>query len=241
MELDYDPRPRPAHWQDSSPPSASYLAQRRRSSAASARPAAPPPNLPIPSLPTIPAEQHTTRPARATSFARPIPSPNLTAVAAFSQARQASSSMAHDDLSDPPPASYLTQSSLPRQPDHAPLDQTPDNSTLSPTSSRPGSAHRPSSRTALTRALALARRAVQLDSTNDNPEAAVHAYAQSVALLSEVMERVRNGEDNNPEGSRRRRRRSAAAQEDEVRRLQNIVCLPRFLGLSALLTSFLPA
>ena len=87
------------------------------------------------------------------------------------------------------------------------------------------SENRPSSRRALTRALELAREAVQLDSTNDNPEAAVNAYAQSVALLSEVMERVRNGEDSTTDSHRRRRRRSVAAQEEEVRRLQNIVSL----------------
>jgi hypothetical protein len=57
---------------------------------------------------------------------------------------------------------------------------------------------------------------------NDNPEAAVQAYGRSVALLSEVMERVRRGEEST-ESHRRRRRRSVAAQEEEIRRLQNIV------------------
>jgi hypothetical protein len=95
----------------------------------------------------------------------------------------------------------------------------------------PSSEHRPSSRRALTRALELAREAVQLDSTNEDPEAAVQAYAQSVALLSEVMERVRRGEDST-ESRRGHRPRSVAAQEEEVRRLQNIVSY--FL-------SFLPA
>ncbi|KAF7310690.1 hypothetical protein HMN09_00611900 [Mycena chlorophos] len=80
----------------------------------------------------------------------------------------------------------------------------------------------PSSRRALTRALELAREAVQLDSTNEEPEAAVIAYARSVALLSEVMERVRRGEDST-ERRRNGRPRSAVAQEEEVRRLQNIV------------------
>jgi hypothetical protein len=80
----------------------------------------------------------------------------------------------------------------------------------------------PSSRRALTRALELAREAVQLDTMNDNPEAAVKAYGRSVALLSEVMERVRRGEEST-ESHRRRRRRSVAAQEEEIRRLQNIV------------------
>lgn len=43
---------------------------------------------------------------------------------------------------------------------------------------------RPSSRRALTRALELARQAVQLDSTNEDPYGAVMAYGKSVALLS---------------------------------------------------------
>ena len=114
-----------------------------------------------------------------------------------------------DPLSDPPPQSYLPASTQNRR------------SSLAPQNTN-RSEHRPSSRRALTRALELAREAVQLDSTNDNPVAAVNAYAQSVALLSEVMERVRNGEDST-ESNRRRQRRSISAQEKEVRRLQNIV------------------
>ena len=80
---------------------------------------------------------------------------------------------------------------------------------------------RPSSRRALTRALQLAREAVLLDSTNEDPEAAVQAYARSVALLNEVMDRVQRGEDST-ESRRSHRRRSVAAQEEEVRRLQSI-------------------
>ena len=60
---------------------------------------------------------------------------------------------------------------------------------------RSSSHSRPSSRKALTKALELAREAVRLDSTNDDPYGAVMAYARSVALLSEVMERVMRGED----------------------------------------------
>ncbi|KAF9056373.1 hypothetical protein BJ165DRAFT_1606549 [Panaeolus papilionaceus] len=209
---------------------------RRRSSAASARPAGPPPNLPIPSVPAPPPGQSlssydssssisTTRPIRSTSFARPSASPNLSSIAAFSQTRQTSSGVPIntaqspvDDLSDPPPQSYFMSSSA-RQPDRNRDSQQPDRGLLSPpTEQSHRSEHRPSSRRALTRALELAREAVQLDATNDNPEAAVSAYAQSVALLSEVMERVRNGDD----GSRRSRRRSVAAQEEEIRRLKSI-------------------
>ncbi|KAF8912860.1 hypothetical protein CPB84DRAFT_1759692 [Gymnopilus junonius] len=256
MEIEWETSPAPhrtdgRHWHEHSPPPVSFpspsslISQRRRSSAANTRPAGPPPNLPIPSVPgsssaaqqplpdfsDSPSYSSLSRGSRSSSFARPSASPNLSAVAAFSQARQASSSQSNsssmtpsiDDLSDPPPQSYLPPSSF-RPPDrnHDALTQ-PDRNLLSP----PGdlghrSEHRPSSRRALTRALELAREAVQLDSTNDNPEAAVNAYAQSVALLSEVMERVRNGEDSTSDGPRRRRRRSVAAQEEEVRRLQNI-------------------
>jgi hypothetical protein len=94
---------------------------------------------------------------------------------------------------------------------------------LSPTQPRTPSQSRPSSRRALTRALELAREAVQLDSTNDDPHAAVMAYGRSVALLSEVMERVRRGEDSTERPRRNGRRRSVVAQEEEVRRLKSIV------------------
>lgn len=82
---------------------------------------------------------------------------------------------------------------------------------------------RPSSRRALTRALELAREAVRLDSTNDDPHAAIQAYGQSVALLNEVMERVMRGEDSTEHRRRNGRRRSIVAQEEEVRRLKSIV------------------
>jgi hypothetical protein len=101
----------------------------------------------------------------------------------------------------------------------------------------------PSSRSALTKALELAREAVQLDSMNDNPEAAVAAYGRSVALLSEVMERVRRGDDSATEPRRRNgRRRSVVAQEEEVRRLQNIVSslIPTLLRYHDRLCSMIP-
>ncbi|PPQ70747.1 hypothetical protein CVT24_000858 [Panaeolus cyanescens] len=240
MELEWTAPPTKSTQRVMTSPSRSQwsdVSQRRRSSAASARPAGPPPNLPIPSVPItsppVPSTSSydsntlnsTTRPIRSTSFARPSASPNLSSIAAFSQTRQVSSvtptntaQSPIDDLSDPPPQSYFVSSSS-RQHDRNRDSQLPDRGLLSPpTEQTHRSEHRPSSRRALTRALELAREAVQLDANNDNPEAAVSAYAQSVALLSEVMERVRNGDD----GSRRSRRRSVAAQEEEIRRLKSI-------------------
>jgi hypothetical protein len=103
---------------------------------------------------------------------------------------------------------------------------------------------RPSSRRALTAALELAKHAVQLDASNDDPNGAVLAYAKSVQLLGEVMERVMRGEDSsavsssqtsgtagshtnqNTDSEERRRggrRRSVVAKEEEVRRLRAIV------------------
>ncbi len=230
----------PTQSQQASPPP--HFSQRRRSSAANPRPAGPPPNLPIPSLPgshlnalsqttiTEPSDvtiyssgsDSISRGTRSSSFVRPSASPNLSAVAAFSQSRQASSSnlqnvpssmyTSFDDLSDPPPQSYLTSSFSPSDNGQENYIQS-DRGFLAPPPEQPHrSENRPSSRRALTRALELAREAVQLDATNDNPEAAVNAYAQSVALLSEVMERVRNGEDSTTDSHRRRRRRSVAAQ-----------------------------
>ena len=251
----------------SSPPPQTALAssqgasQRRRSSAAHVRPAGPPPNLPIPNLPVpqhhvsppplahvdayedglLPSAPINGRPVYANTYTRPSPSPSLSAVAAFSQLRQATfapqpsishpshSHQASDDLSDPPPQSYLP-SAISTSPTSGRRMEDPSDNHLHPNSSERSdrradrSQQRPSSRRALTRALELAREAVQLDSTNDNPRAAVEAYARSVALLSEVMERVRRGEESSE--VRRRRRRSVAAQEEEIRRLQNIVSLP---------------
>lgn len=248
----------------SSPPS--YMSSRRRSSALNMRPAGPPPNLPIPNLPQPTMITNSSSPAPElsdTSFvastsstmqrgaptgslARATVSPDPSAIAAFSQPRQATSTSLYqavttDDLSDPPPQSYLHSSS--RSTDRASESQTFQSQSLrnrdrGATLLAPPSDHRleqrPSSRRALTRALELAREAVQLDSTNEDPEAAVQAYAQSVALLSAVMERVRSGEDTTE--PRRRRRRSVAAQEEEIRRLQNIVSYNFTAPLIRLLT-----
>jgi len=84
----------------------------------------------------------------------------------------------------------------------------------------------------LTKALELAREAVRLDSTNDDPYGAVIAYGKSVALLSKVMERVIRGEDST-EVPRKRggRRRSVVAQEEEVRRLKAIVSILPCAGI----------
>ena len=77
---------------------------------------------------------------------------------------------------------------------------------------------RSSLRRVLTRALELTCEAVHLGSMNDDPYTAVVAYGRSVALLSEVMERVIQGEDSTESHRRRNgRRRSIAAQEEEVR------------------------
>ncbi|KAL5531835.1 hypothetical protein ACEPAF_5398 [Sanghuangporus sanghuang] len=50
------------------------------------------------------------------------------------------------------------------------------------------------SRRTLTRALELAREAVRLDSTGNDPHGAIRAYGESVALLNEVMEHGMHGE-----------------------------------------------
>ncbi|KAJ8084237.1 hypothetical protein PM082_003004 [Marasmius tenuissimus] len=156
--------------------------------------------------------------------ARPPPPPNLPIpeIPHFDNSNDMYTS--YHDLSDPPPPSILPSSrihdSQKVQPSQSP---PPQPHLLAPPSDHPAP-RPPSSRRALTRALELARQAVQLDSTNDNPELAVQAYGKSVALLSEVMERVRRGEDSTEVSSRRRngRRRSVVAQEEEIRRLQNI-------------------
>ncbi|KAF9229516.1 hypothetical protein BS17DRAFT_799038 [Gyrodon lividus] len=229
----------------------STMAQRRRSSAANFPPAAPPPSQPIPSVPVassgfsiddeIPSADDPHTSASQITCGRPAASANLAAVAAFSQTRYqqahaptpASTSSSpqppsstvtystnSDSLSDPPPKSMLQSNhSKTRSNTH---DIVPDRLLLSPRQPHTSSESRPSSRRALTRALELAREAVQLDATNDDPHAAVIAYGRSVALLSEVMERVRRGEDSSEGRRKNGRRRSVVAQEEEVRRLQSI-------------------
>ncbi|KAJ3762143.1 hypothetical protein EV360DRAFT_36320 [Lentinula raphanica] len=225
----------------SPPQSSSAFSQRRRSSAAHTRPAAPPPNLPIPSIPNIPQDPaestegipHTNglaRPNRSSLF---VGNGNVSGTQprlAAPSTSNSSASSSVDDLSDPPPQSYLPNPSSRFHEPPPPAAPVPDqlavpvnDGHLMPPETR--NDHRiPSPRRALTRALELAREAVQLDSMNDNPELAVAAYGRSVALLSEVMERVRNGEEST-EFTRRRngRRRSIFAQEEEIRRLQSIV------------------
>ena len=99
----------------------------------------------------------------------------------------------------------------------------PNGSLLTPPDSR-ATLKPPSSRRVLARALELARAAVQLDSINEDPYGAVLAYSRSVALLREIMERLRREEDGTKlTGRRIGRRRSVAAYEKEVRRLKAIV------------------
>ncbi|KIL70632.1 hypothetical protein M378DRAFT_475659 [Amanita muscaria Koide BX008] len=220
------------------PPSLSSPVSHRRRSLAYTRSPPPPPNIPIPSIPDqlqdpsypSPSISDTDHPysaatsphangfpVRSMSYSRPSASPNLTTIAAFShnlnvKPNVGMPSLPPDDLSDPPPQSFL-----PTSPKRAERKRRPsgEDGLLSPNPT--GRKDRqPSSRSALTRALELARHAVHLDTTNDNPAAAVEAYAQSVSLLSQVMERVRRGEDG------AKRTRSPEAQEEEVRRLQNI-------------------
>ncbi|PCH33485.1 hypothetical protein WOLCODRAFT_160098 [Wolfiporia cocos MD-104 SS10] len=228
-------------------PSSAYL-PRRRSTAVHAPPPGPPPSQPIPNVPSVPSQNSGTyeRLSDASDFhngagshlqhqpyTRPAASASLAAVVAFSQARLANASSgsppplaspsSSDNLAEFTPKSHLRPSSSVRR-SPSPNELMPDRQLLSPSDPHPPSRtseSRPSSRRALTKALELAREAVRLDSTNDDPYGAVVAYGQSVALLSEVMERVMRGEDST-ESHRRGRRRSVVAQEEEVRRLKSI-------------------
>ncbi|KAH9898571.1 hypothetical protein C8Q73DRAFT_640821 [Cubamyces lactineus] len=226
-------------------PSSSSFASRRRSTAGHTPPPppGPPPSQPIPSLPVGGLSRYETYdgmpdasgsgpdvPSMSSTYARPTPSPSLAAVTAFSQARYASttstgypsptlSGASTDNLADSPPRSML-RTPLP-QPAATTQEANHDRYLLAPNMDQRPNGQRPSSRRALTRALELAREAVKLDSTNDDPHGAVMAYARSVALLSEVMERVMRGEDST-DRRRNGRRRSVVAQEEEVRRLKSI-------------------
>jgi len=226
------------------------LTQRRRSSAFHPPPQAPPPSQPIPSVPMLDTTVISTTPDSLSvldhdtlisptgtmqNLPRPAASSRLPAVATLPQAQ------ARHTLPTIPASLPTNESrSPPRRRTQSPPSQNQesvsDRPTHSPRSSQTTPERsRPSSRRALTKALELAREAVKLDSTNDDPYGAVVAYGKSVALLSKVMERVINGEDPN-ESVRRRggRPRSVVAQEEEVRRLKAIVRLispPTFLPL----------
>lgn len=241
MEIGWDPRPLSIHqhreWQDTTPTAATAqsFVSRRRSTVANVASPGPPPDQPIPHLPPpqmydpydeVPNGVFEMDPGSYSPqhpYTRPSASANLAAVAAFSQIRNANHT-AHPaevlgNLSDSPPRSMLRSAA--RSP--GTNDIIPDRLLLSPPESKP-SEPRPSSRRALTRALELAREAVNLDSKNDDPYGAVQAYGRSVALLSEVMERVMRGEDSTESHRRKNgRRRSVVAQEEEVRRLKSIV------------------
>ena len=160
---------------------------------------------PTHSLPALPTNSISTKP-----LSRPGVSARLSALTAFSS----------HTTNYPPPAVQLLVSNT--------VDQMVDMQNHSPTrgSSQSIAAPRPSSRRALTAALELAQEAVRLDTTNDDPIGAIQAYSRSVALLSEVMERVMRGEETSDSGKDRRRsgrRRSVVAKEEEVRRLKSIV------------------
>jgi hypothetical protein len=214
------------------------LSQRRRSSALHPPPQAPPPNQPIPSIPILDTTAFTTSEGFSIpdsespfspigvvqNFTRPAASSRLAAVAAFPQAQARHTLPTVAPTSSPNGTrSPLRQRALSPQSRHQ--ETVSDSLMHSPRDSQPPAERsRPSSRRALTKALELAREAVRLDSTNDDPYGAVVAYGKSVALLSKVMERVMSGEDSNDSVRRRGgRRRSVVAQEEEVRRLKAIV------------------
>ena len=229
-------------------PQQAFYSHRRRSLAVHIPPPGPPPTQPIPKVPpynfpgSTPAPEY--EPYRSSTmyiqnlngsghghdpYQRPATSTDPAALQFHSQSNtlptyrssssQSPPSSSPYSLSDSPPRSQLRPTT---DPPHQEI--VPDRLRLSPTSERQNSERRPSSRRALTRALELAREAVRLDSTNDDPYAAVVAYGRSVALLSEVMERVIRGEDNTDSNKRKNgRRRSVVAQEEEVKRLRSIV------------------
>ena len=174
---------------------------------ASAVPLTGPPSHPLPPPPTASF--------RSSPVSRPGVSSRLSAVMAFS--RQVSRTPS-------PSVPVLDANTINQTVDMQ--NQHPNPPIRGPSQS---TATRPSSRRALTAALELAQEAVRLDTTNDDPIGAIQAYSRSVALLSEVMERVMRGEDTSDTGRDRRRsgrRRSVVAKEEEVRRLKSIVSPP---------------
>ena len=231
----------------SSPTQQAYYSHRRRSLAFHVPPPGPPPTQPIPSVPpynlptgSIPPPDYEASRSSAIHIQNlngaghahdpyQRPTANLAAVPLHSQSNAHNTYRSSSSQSPPSTSPYNLSDSPPRSQLRSTMDSPhqeilPDRLRLSPTSERQNSERRPSSRRALTRALELAREAVRLDSTNDDPYAAVVAYGKSVALLSEVMERVIRGEESTDSTRRRNgRRRSVVAQEEEVKRLRSIV------------------
>lgn len=236
------------------PATSSAFLSKRRSAAVNVPPPGPPPSQPIPHLPGPhsyeayddaeyghrPYDQDSSDSHSHHPYTRPSASANLAAVAAFSQHRHAeyasSAASSVDNLSDSPPRSMLRAGA--RSP--VTSDIVPDRLLLSPPEPR-SAEPRPSSRRALTKALELAREAVKLDSTNDDPYGAVLAYGKSVALLSEVMERVMRGEDSTETRRKNGRRRSVVAQEEEVRRLKSIVSAVQSCSLCSVISRSNPS
>ena len=230
-------------------PQRAYYSHRRRSLAVHVPPPGPPPTQPIPSVPpssspTSPTSPHDYEASRSSTiylptlngaghahdpYQRPTTSTDLAVASLRSQSHTSATYRSSSSQSPPSASPYNLSDSPPRSQLRPAMDPphqeiVPDRLRLSPTNDRQNSERRPSSRRALTRALELAREAVRLDSTNDDPYAAVVAYGKSVALLSEVMERVIRGEDSTESHKRKNgRRRSVVAQEEEVRRLRSIV------------------
>jgi len=234
----------------SNPRSSSLSLSQRRRSSAFHPPQPPPPSQPIPSVPVLstspipPSDSLSfmddsaliSPPGMIHPLARPVASSRLPTVPPFPQ-----SESRHTVSTIAPSLTTNGTRSPPRQRTHSPPFQHPE---MAPDplvgGSQPSTERsRPSSRRALTKALELAREAVKLDSTNDDPYGAVVAYGKSVALLSKVMERVINGEDSH-ESVRRRggRRRSVVAQEEEVRRLKAIVRITIALAFALVLILF---
>ena len=227
-------------------PQRAYYSHRRRSLAVHVPPPGPPPTQPIPSVPPSSSPTSPTPPpdyeaSRSSTIYLPglngtahdpyqRPATDLAITSFHSQSHTPATHRSSSGQSPPSTSPYSLSDSPPRSQLRPAMDPplqeiVPSRLRLSPTShDRQHSERRPSSRRALTRALELAREAVRLDSTNDDPYAAVVAYGKSVALLSEVMERVIRGEDSTESQKRKNgRRRSVVAQEEEVRRLRSIV------------------
>ena len=210
----------------SSPYGSASLTLRRRSFAFHLPPQAPPPSQPIPNAPMLDTTVTSTTPDDLLSvsdhdtpisptgtmhnLASPAAASRIVAVADFPQVQARHTSLTVPATSSKNISDRLTLSPRTSQATH-------ERSRLSP-------------RRTLREALELAREAVKLDSTDDDPHGAAVAYGKSVTLLRKVMERDINDEDSNDSVHQRGgRRRSVVAQEEEVHRLKAVV---RLISLS---------
>lgn len=80
-----------------------------------------------------------------------------------------------------------------------------------------------STRQRLRQAMELAREAVRLDSSNEDPLSAIESYQKCTDMLNHVIDRIHNGDITNTQTQYRSSSRNEANRDEELKRLTSIV------------------